>query len=261
MEDTILAPGVLEPVDLLNRPNSSTKPNILLEAIRLFQKKDNDSVQAAMKIVREAIRDPSDDADDSKWNRVFPLLLETAEDSTVRVESRVTALHCLRDISDSKHSVAADNAEAALSKLLKIMGVDQDARELRDVARSSNNAALALLRHLPVWQSLTMVAGHVSEPFPIGRDAIDIARSIIDEKSDDISNSPVDMPEAQKSIHQLLTKLMEQWQSEQAAVRKAVVYCLVLFHIAKKEMVQPYLDQASTTNKRLFDLYLKKHTT
>ena len=26
-------------------------------------------------------------------------------------------------------------------------------------------------------------------------------------------------------------------------------------------MVQPYLDQASTTNKRLFDLYLKKHTT
>ena len=90
------------------------------------------------------------------------------------------------------------------------MGVDQDARELRDVARSSNNAALALLRHLPVWQSLTMVAGHVSEPFPIGRDAIDIARSIIDEKSDDISNSPVDMPEAQKSIHQLLTKLMEQ---------------------------------------------------
>ena len=70
MEDTILAPGVLEPVDLLNRPNSSTKPNILLEAIRLFQKKDNDSVQAAMKIVREAIRDPSDDADDSKWNRV-----------------------------------------------------------------------------------------------------------------------------------------------------------------------------------------------
>ena len=45
------------------------------------------------------------------------MLLETAEDSTVRVESRVTALHCLRDISDSKHSVAADNAEAALSKV------------------------------------------------------------------------------------------------------------------------------------------------
>ena len=70
LDDTVCNSGVLEPVDLLNRPNSSTKPNMLLEAIRLFQRKDGDQTQAAMKIVREAIRDLVDEHDDSKWNRV-----------------------------------------------------------------------------------------------------------------------------------------------------------------------------------------------
>ena len=69
LDDTVS--GVLEPVDLLNRPNSSTKPNMLLEAIRLFQRKEGDQTQAAMKIVREAIRDLVDEHDDSKWNRVM----------------------------------------------------------------------------------------------------------------------------------------------------------------------------------------------
>ena len=72
LDSTLVLAGVLEPVDLVNRPNSSIKPNMLLEAIRLFQRSDPDSAQAAMKIVREAIRDPIDgDGDDNKWNRVI----------------------------------------------------------------------------------------------------------------------------------------------------------------------------------------------
>lgn len=90
------------------------------------------------------------------------------------------------------------------------MSVDQDDRSLKDVTRSSNNAALALLRNLSIWHCLTLLSTHVGENFPVGRDAIDLCRSIIEEKSDIISDSTIDTPEAQKSIHQLLTKLMEQ---------------------------------------------------
>ena len=90
------------------------------------------------------------------------------------------------------------------------MSDDQEDRNLRDVSRSSQNAAVALLRNLTIWHSLTILSGHVAEPFPIGRDAIDLSRSIIEEKSDIISSSPMDTPDAQKSIHQLLTKLMDQ---------------------------------------------------
>ena len=43
LDDTVCNSGVLEPVDLLNRPNSFTKPNMLLEAIRLFQRKDGET--------------------------------------------------------------------------------------------------------------------------------------------------------------------------------------------------------------------------
>jgi len=68
--DTTISPGVLEPVDLVNRPNSSNNKNLLLEAIRLFQRNDPESSQAAVKIVRETIRDPTDDGDENKWNRV-----------------------------------------------------------------------------------------------------------------------------------------------------------------------------------------------
>ena len=90
------------------------------------------------------------------------------------------------------------------------MACDQDDRTLKDVTRSSQNAALALLRNLSIWASLTILAGHVEESYPVGRDAIDLCRSIIEEKQEFISDSNNDTPEAQKSIHQLLPKLMEQ---------------------------------------------------
>ena len=90
------------------------------------------------------------------------------------------------------------------------MGSDQDDRTMRDITRSSNNAALALLRNLSVWHSFTLLSTHVGREFPVGRDAIDLCRSIIEEKSDIIKQAHIDTPDAQKSIHQLLTKLMEE---------------------------------------------------
>ena len=90
------------------------------------------------------------------------------------------------------------------------MSLDTNDRNLRDVSRSGQNAALAILRHMTIWECLNKLSNHVQEPFPMGRDAIDLCRSIIEEKKDLISGTKIDTPEAQKSIHNFLSKLMTQ---------------------------------------------------
>jgi hypothetical protein len=87
MLDDTIQPGVLEPVDLVNRPNSALKASVLIDAIRLFQKNDQDSTSSAVKIVREAIRDPNDDSDDSKWNRVsnFKLIITNFSNAIILI--------------------------------------------------------------------------------------------------------------------------------------------------------------------------------
>ncbi|CBY36371.1 unnamed protein product [Oikopleura dioica] len=54
--------------------------------------------------------------------------------------------------------------------------------------------------------------------------------------------------------------LVSQWTNETPAVRKAVVYCLVHIFTARRDIVEPYLAGVSGTNRKLFDLYLNKHT-
>ena len=159
------------------------------------------------------------------------------------------------------------------NKYLQIMATDHDDRSNRNVSRSSQNAAMALLRNMSIWASLSILANHVSEPVPVGRDAIDLCRLLVEDKKQIMATDSLTSQSAQNSIHQLMPRLLRQvrthyselnfilfnkWTSESAAVRKAVVYVLVTVYTTRREMVEPYLSTASQTNRRLFDLYLKK---
>lgn len=253
--------GILEPIqdNLSNRPGGSL-PSLLIEAIKLFQKSDIESTKIGLKKVREAIKDSRHEDWDKQWPRIFPTLLDIASNSGTNGEERLMSLHCLRDAVDVHPELMVDSADEIIAKYLKIMSTDHDDRANRDVSRAAQNAAIALLRNISIWRSLSILAEHVSESVPIGRDSIDLCRELIADKSGAMEEESIQSQQAQNAIHQLLPRLMRQWQSEHAALRKAVVYCLVMIYLARREIVEPYLSQASQTNRRLFDLYLKKHS-
>ena len=143
----------------------------------------------------------------------------------------------------------------------------------RDLTRASQTAAMALLGKISIWNSVSILASHVSDPLPIGRDAIDMCRMLFDGNNSDLG--PISSQQAQNAIHQLLPRLLKQveiivqsavqycktfqWTSEHAGLRKAVVYCLVVIYLKRQDIVRPYLDQTTNANRKLFDLYLKKH--
>ena len=90
------------------------------------------------------------------------------------------------------------------------MAGDHDDKMNRNVSRASQKAALALLRNMSIWQSLSILANHVSEPVPIGSDSIDLCRSLVDEKRPSMQNEPLTTQVAQNAIHQLMPRLMRQ---------------------------------------------------
>ena len=92
------------------------------------------------------------------------------------------------------------------------MAGDHDDKMNRNVSRASQKAALALLRNMSIWQSLSILANHVSEPVPIGSDSIDLCHSLVDEKRPSMQNEPLTTQVAQNAIHQLMPRLMRQVQ-------------------------------------------------
>ena len=134
------------------------------------------------------------------------------------------ALHCLRDAVDVKPDLMVSTAEKIVEKVsfffikkkliisqyLQIMAGDHEDKGNRNVSRASQKAALALLRNMSIWQSLSILANHVSEPVPIGSDSIDLCRSLVDEKRVEMQNEPLITQVAQNAIHQLMPRLMRQ---------------------------------------------------
>ena len=90
------------------------------------------------------------------------------------------------------------------------MSTDHDDRANRDVSRAAQNAAIALLRNISIWRSLSILAEHVSESVPIGRDSIDLCRLLIEDKSATMEEESIQSQQAQNAIHQLLPRLMRQ---------------------------------------------------
>ena len=90
------------------------------------------------------------------------------------------------------------------------MSTDHDDRANRDVSRAAQNAAIALLRNISIWRSLSILAEHVSESVPIGRDSIDLCRELIADKSGAMEEESIQSQQAQNAIHQLLPRLMRQ---------------------------------------------------
>ena len=90
------------------------------------------------------------------------------------------------------------------------MSTDHDDRANRDVSRAAQNAAIALLRNISIWRSLSILAEHVSESVPIGRDSIDLCRLLVEDKSGTMENESLQSQQAQNAIHQLLPRLMRQ---------------------------------------------------
>ena len=90
------------------------------------------------------------------------------------------------------------------------MSTDHDDRSNRDVSRAAQNAAIALLRNISIWRSLSILADHVSESVPIGRDSIDLCRLLIEDKSAAMEDESIQSQQAQNAIHQLLPRLMKQ---------------------------------------------------
>ena len=81
----------------------------------------------------------------------------------------------------------------------------------RDVTRASHNAAMALLEKISIWSSISILANHVSDPMPIGRDSIDMCRQLFENnKTDSDSIGPINTQQAQNAIHQLLPRLLKQ---------------------------------------------------
>jgi CLIP-associating protein 1/2 len=243
---------VLEQIsDGTNRPGGPM-PSLLLEAIKLFQKNDPESKKTALKKIRDASKEIELDDWERQWPRIQPILLEIAANSFDTSDDRLMALHCLRDASEVKSNLMIDSAEGIIEKYLAIMSQDE-----RDLTRASQTAAMALLGKISIWNSVSILASHVSDPLPIGRDAIDMCRMLFDGNNSDLG--PISSQQAQNAIHQLLPRLLKQWTSEHAGLRKAVVYCLVVIYLKRQDIVRPYLDQTTNANRKLFDLYLKKH--
>merc|ERR1712176_1413777 len=92
------------------------------------------------------------------------------------------SLHCLRDAVDVKPDLMVSNAADIVEKYLQIMATDHDDKSNRNVSRASQNAAMALLRNMSIWASLSILANHVSEPVPVGRDSIDLCRLLVEDK-------------------------------------------------------------------------------
>ena len=110
--------------DTVNRP----APSLLLDAIKLFQRSD---FEAGVKTVRDAIKETTQlDVWEKQWPRVsfslfgkfcnfqvYPLLLDLAADKRKQDESRLMALHCLRDAVDVKPDLMVSTAEEIVEKV------------------------------------------------------------------------------------------------------------------------------------------------
>ena len=90
------------------------------------------------------------------------------------------------------------------------MATDHDDKSNRNVSRASQNAAMALLRNMSIWASLSILANHVSEPVPMGRDSIDLCRLLVEDKKQIMTTDNLNNQSAQNAIHQLMPRLMRQ---------------------------------------------------
>lgn len=257
-------PGVLGPTDLLNRPGSANKPNPILESLHLLQKGDADSLKMGLKTIRDLLRENSAIFDDKLVNRSLVHLVEVAENSDNSTENRLASAHCIRDLASNKgNSVTPDGIEVSVKKLIVIKAAVESQAGVKQadaLPRSLSTAATSLLENVPVWKCFGILAPGIAEAHPINRDSIDIARQVVEGKKLELASANASTIEDKQAQMLFFNNLIAQWTNETPAVRKAVVYCLVHIFTARRDIVEPYLSGVSGTNRKLFDLYLNKHT-